>query len=303
MVTTLYRIIKYGVQGFLRNTWLSAATLLVMLLTLFVFLSLIVFNVLTNNALNLLRDKIDISIYFQTSVAEDEVLNLKRALESLSEVKSVEYISRDNALALFQERHREDEIITQAISVLEINPLSASLNIKAAEPDDYPVIAAYLNNNESLNKIVDKVTYNQNQLVITRLASIVETAQKGGLALTIMLSVIAVLVTLNTIILTIYSTRDEIGVMRLVGASNKFIRGPYIVQGLLYGLISAILSLALMAPIVSLADPYINVLMPDMNLQGYFYGNLLLLLGYQALFGVVLGAFSSIIAVSKYLKI
>jgi len=302
MVTTLYRIIKYGLQGFLRNGWLSIATILVMILTLFVFLSLIVFNVLTNNALNVLRDKIDISVYFQTDTPEDEILKVKRSVESLAEVKAVEYISRDKALALFQERHKNDEVIIQAITILSENPLSASLNIKAKNPQDYSAISAYLNNAD-LDKLVDKVTYNQNQLVINRLATIVDTVQGTGLGLTIILSVISVLVTLNTIILTIYSTRDEIGVMRLVGASNKFIRGPYLIQGILYGLVAAVLSLALMAPLIFVASPYIKVLMPEMNLVNYFYGNLLVLLGYQALFGTVLGSFSSAIAVGKYLKI
>ena len=302
MVTTLYRIIKYGLQGFLRNGWLSIATILVMILTLFVFLSLIVFNVLTNNALNVLRDKIDISVYFQTDTPEDEILKVKRSVESLAEVKAAEYISRDKALALFQERHKNDEVIIQAITILSENPLSASLNIKAKNPQDYSAISAYLNNAD-LDKLVDKVTYNQNQLVINRLATIVDTVQGTGLGLTIILSVISVLVTLNTIILTIYSTRDEIGVMRLVGASNKFIRGPYLIQGILYGLVAAVLSLALMAPLIFVASPYIKVLMPEMNLVNYFYGNLLVLLGYQALFGTVLGSFSSAIAVGKYLKI
>lgn len=303
MVTTLYRIIKYGLQGFLRNSWLSIATLLVMLLAQLVFLNLILFNVLTENALHILKDKIDISVYFQTNVAEDEIFKIKRALESLSEVKSVEYISRDRALALFQERHRGDEVITQAISVLETNPLSASLNVKAANPNDYPVISAYLNSNESLAAIVDKVTYNQNQIVINRLASIIDTVQKTGWGLTAAMAVITVLVTLNTIILTIYSTREEIGVMRLVGASNKFIRGPYIIQGILYGLIAAILSLVLMIPIISAAAPYVKILMPEISLVSYFYSNLINLFGYQILFGVLLGAVSSGIAVGKYLKI
>jgi len=302
VVTTLYRIIKYGVQGFLRNAWLSIPALSVMALVLFVFLSLIVFNVLTNSAIDILRDKIDISVYFKNEVLEDDIFKLQRSLESLSEVKEVEYISRTEALQLFQERHKEDETISQALEVLSDNPLSASLNIKAQDPRDYPVIVAYLNN-ENLNTMVDQVTYNQNQLVINRLANIVDTAGRIGIALTVILSIVAIVVTFNTITLTIYSMRDEIGVMRLVGAANRFIRGPYIVQGMLYGISAAILSLILMMPFISVATPYVKVLMPEMNLSEYFYGNFLSLLGYQALFGISLGIISSVIAVRRYLKI
>lgn len=273
-----------------------------MVLALFVFLSLTIFNVLTDQALGILKDKIDISVYFQASTGEDDILTLKRSLESLKEVKSVEYISRDEALSSFKKRHKDDEAITKALDVLETNPLSASLNIKAGDPKDYPIISSYLDN-DNFKDLIDQVAYNQNQLVINRLATITEAAQKSGVALTVVLSLIAVLVTLNTVTLTIYSTRDEIGIMRLVGASNKFIRGPYVVQGIIYGMLAAFLSMALAAPLVYFAASYGGALMPGMNLVSYFYGNIFKLLGYQVLFGVVLGIVSSVLAVRKYLKV
>ena len=139
--------------------------------------------------------------------------------------------------------------------------------------------------------------------MIERLGKIIDTAEKGGFLLIVFLTLIAILVTFNTIRLAIYSSRDEIGIMRLVGAANKFIRGPYIVQGILYGVSAAILSMILAIPFIVFASPYINVLMPEMNLQDYFYSNSFFLLCYQFLFGIVLGVVSSFIAVSKYLKI
>lgn len=302
MATTLFRIIKYGLQSFWRNKWLSTASLAVMVLALFVFESLTIFSVLTAKTMDILKDKIDISIYFKSEAKEDDILKVKRSLESLTEVKNVEYISRDQALNLFQERHKDDATINQALTILEDNPLTASLNIKANDPREYPLIASYLNN-QNFNSLVNQVTYNQNQLVINRLASILDTVQKSGFVLAVTLSIIAVLVTLNTIMLTIYSTRDEIGVMRLVGASNKFIRGPYIVQGILYGFFAAILSLIVVAPLISFASPYVNILIPEMNLQSYFYSNFAQLFLYQIVLGVVLGSVSSVIAVRRYLKI
>jgi len=272
-----------------------------MMLALFVFLNLIIFNVLTDSAIDILRDKIDISVYFQKSVNEDDIVKIQRSLGSLSEVKNIEYISQEEALRLFRERHKEDQAINEAIDILDENPLSASLNIKANDPRDYPVIVAYLNN-ENLEGLVDQVTYNQNQVVINRLANIVDTASRIGITLTVVLSLVAIFVTLNTIILTIYSTREEIGVMRLVGASGRFIRGPYIVQGIMYGVGAAVLSLLLMAPVVAVASPYVQVLMPGMDLKLYFYNNFMQLFGYQLFFGVSLGVASSIIAVRKYLR-
>lgn len=278
------------------------ATLSVITLTLFVFLSLILFNVVAKNAITILRDKIDVSVYFKQEVLEDDITNVQKSLESLPEVKAVKYISRSEALSAFQERHKEDVIINQALQVLQKNPLSASLNIRANDPKDYPIVASYLNQ-ENIKNMIDQVTYGQNQLVINRLASIVDTAQKFGIGLTVALAIIAVLVTLNTIILNIYSTRDEISIMRLVGAGNKFIRGPYVVQGMLFGIIAAALSLVLMMPLLSLISPYVRILMPEMSLSAYFYGNIFSLFGYQMMFGIALGVVSSTIAVSRYLKI
>ena len=230
MFTTFYRILKYGVQNFSRNFLVSAATIIVMLLAVIVFESLILFGVIGQKAISLVQDKIDISVDFKGNVPEDEMLSLKSSLESLSEVKEVEYVSRDEALIRFKERHPSDSDIARALEEIGDNPLRASLNIKAFNPRDYSAIASYLNN-ETLSAIVEAVSYNQNQLVIDRLAKIMDIGRQAGFILTIVLAVVASIISFNTILLSIYSSKDEIGIMRLVGASNIFIRGPYVVVG------------------------------------------------------------------------
>lgn len=272
-----------------------------MLLALLVALGLILVNVFNGQALGVLRDKIDIIVYFQSSVLEDDILKIQRSLESLKEVKRIEYTSRGEALTIFQSRHKDDPDIQKALEILGENPLAASLRIKADDPRHYPTIAVYLNSPD-LKSLIDKVSYSQNQVVVNRLASIVDIASKIGIAVTALLAGVAVFVTLNTIILTIYSMREEIGVMRLVGASNVFIRGPYMVQGALYGILAAVLSLLIAMPMVSLASPYVQKLLPELSLLSYFYGNVFKLLGYQLLLGIVLGVVSSILAVSRYLR-
>ncbi|MBU4348201.1 ABC transporter permease [Patescibacteria group bacterium] len=302
MFTTLYRIIKYGLQSFKRNGWLSATTIIIMTLTLLVFVGLILFSVLTTQTVNILKEKIDISVYFKIETPEDNILALKRSLEKLSEIKSMEYITREQALKTFKERHKEDETISEAINILEENPLSASLSIKANNPEDYSVIAAYLNN-ENLKQDVEQVSYNQNQIVIDRLVKIVDTVQKSGMVLILILSLAAILVSLNAVMLAIHSTRNEIGIMKLVGASNMFIHGPYIVQGILYGLIAAVLSVLLIAPIIYFSAPYLNAILPEINLWAYFLSNLISITLYQMSFGIILGMISSALAVRKYLKL
>ncbi len=302
MATILYRIIKHGLQNFWRQKLLSFATLLIFLLTLLVFEGLTVFNFVADSALKSIQDKIDISVYFKTNAPEDEILRIKGSLEGLSEVKSVEYISRDKALEIFQARHVNDETVTKAISELGENPLSASINIKAKDPQDYKTIAGYLSNS-SLSGLMENVSYAQNQPVIDRLTKIIGVSRIAGSLLTIILAIIAIFVAFNTILIAIYSNREEISIMRLVGASNMFIRGPYMVEGVMYGVVAAVISIVIMAPVIYFMSPYVKVFIPGTDLSQYFTSNVLGILGSQLIFGAFIGIVSSFIAVRRYLSV
>jgi len=301
MFTLIFRIIKYGFLGAIRSIWLSSATLVIMILALIVMQGLLIFGTITKTALNSLQDKIDISVYFKTDTNEDQILKIKNTLESFSEIKSIEYISREDALLQFKNAHQGDPTISQALDELKDNPLSASLNIKAKDPKDYPVIDTYLKN-DSITPFVDKVNFSQNQVVIERLTKIIDTIKKGGIILSFILAAIAILITFSTIRLAIYSNREAIGVMRMVGASNNFIRGPYIAEGIIFGIISGLISVLIFLPLASLASPYIKALIPEMDLSSYLLTNFWSHLGIQLGFGIILGVISSLIAIRRYLK-
>ncbi len=301
-MVTLFRVIKYGVQSFLRNGWLSISTVGIMILALLVFEGLILFNVVSQGAVKAIQDKVDITVYFQSNVPEDTILNLKKSLEGLDEVQYVQYVSQDQALANFKAAHANDSTITQTLAELNTNPLLASLNIKAKDIHHYDAIAAYLDKPDFAG-IIQKVTYAQNQVVIARLSAFVDNMSRGGFILTIFLAFLAASVTFNTIRLGIFSNREQIGVMRLVGASNNFIRGPYVVEGILYGIIAAVVSFLIFIPIIAAISPPIANFVPEVNLQNYFNNNFLMLLLYQIIFGVVLGIVSSIIATRRYLNV
>lgn len=302
MLTVISRIVHYGWLSFWRNGWLSTATVAIMALSLLMFVSLILFGQVTSTATASIQDKIDVTAYFKTNTTEDQILNIKQSIESLAEVKSAEYISRDQALEIFKERHKDDPTISQAINELSSNPLQASLNIKAQEPGQYGAIADYFSNNENISQYVDTVSYYQNQVVIDRLNTIISNLNRGGLTLTIVLALIACLVVFNTIRLAIYSNRDEIGIMRVVGASNSFVRGPYMVEGMMSGVFAGIVSLLIAMPAIYFVSPYLDVFIPGLGLSEYFYGNLFSLLVYQILFGIFLGGLSSFVAVRRYLR-
>jgi len=302
MVTTLLRILKYGFQNFWRNGWLSTATVVVMALALLLFQGLILFDVITSTAVSSIQDKIDIAVYFTRTTTEDEILNIQRSLKDLDEVKSADYISSEEALKRFKEDHKDDSTINQALTELSENPLLASLNIKANNPNDYPVIDAYLSSDSFAGK-VEKVTFGQNRTAIERLSKIIDTVNKVGLAFTLFIAFTACLVAFNTIRLAIYSNREEIGIMKLVGASNMFTKGPYLISGILYGIVGALVALLLAAPFINFASPYFSRLIPEMNLEAYFYSNFSSLFIYLLAFGVVLGITSSWVAIRRYLKV
>lgn len=271
-------------------------------LALLVVGGLIISNAVEQQATNTLQNKIDISVYFKTTTSEDDILNVQNQLEGLAEVQSVQYISQTQALSVFESQHQNDQTITQAIQQLGTNPLEASLNVKAKDPSNYSQIASYLEN-PALSSMIDNVSYQQNQVVIDRLAKIVNYMRWGGLALTIIFALLAVLVAFNTILLAIYSNREEIEVMRLVGASNTFIRGPFIVEGVIYGVIAAVLSIVIIAPITYFLSPYMAVVIPSMNLFGYLTSNLIAIFIYELLAGIAIGVVSGMIAIWRYLKV
>jgi cell division transport system permease protein len=301
MITTLSRIIHFGLKNFWRNGLLSTATVIVMLMALLVSLGLIIFGQITDRAIASLQDKIDIVVYFNTNTPEDQILNIKQSVESLAEVKDVQYTSRDQAREDFKTRHKNDQSISRAIDIVGENPLEASLNVKAHSPDQYATIVESLSST-AFKEFVSHVSYDENQTAIDRLVAIIDYVNRGGLALTIILSVIAGLIVFNTIRLAIYSNRDEIGVMRAVGASNSLVRGPFMVDGIVVGVLAAVLSLILAAPIISFISPYLASFIPGANIFQYFYSNIFSLLGLQVLFGTGIGTLSSFLAVRRYLR-
>ena len=205
----------------------------------------------------------------------------------------------------FRQRHKDDYLTLQALDELGENPLSASLNIRAKETSQYEGIANFLKSDDVLasdgSQIIDKVNYFQNKLVIDRLSNIISSARNIGVLITILLSVVSVMITFTTISLTIYFSKEEIGVMRLVGAENMYIRGPFITEGAIYGVISSVITMILFIPITiwlgRTMTYFLGINMWDYY-RGHFVGIFILIL----IIGVALGTAASLFAIRKYLK-
>jgi len=304
MFTKLYRLLRYSLQSFWRQRLLSIATMMVILLVLLVFQGIFILGSVGEAAITSIREKIDVSVFFKVNVSEDSILALKGQIEGeLEEVKEITYISKDEALSQFKERHKSDESIQQALKELGDNPLSASLNIKTKETEQLPVVAAYLRNIVS-DEMVDEISYNEdNKAVIDRLTAIIGVSEFAGFILALFLAIVAILVAFNTILLGIYSNRDEVAIMRLVGASNLFIRGPFVGLGVIYGLLTATLVTLVTIPLVYFISPYAALFVPGFDLVAWFWGGFIWIYLGQIGIGISIGVISSMIAINRYLSI
>ena len=295
------RMVKQGVVNFWRNGWVSLATVLIMVITLFVGGTLFFSNLLLTSALQSLEKKVDISVYFTNEAPEEEIASLQIALKRLAEVDSIEYISRDDALAQFRQRHSANALITQSLDELGENPLGATINVKAKDPKQYASISRFLESG-SFGSIIDKINYRQNQVVIDRLTSLIAASRALGLGITVVLAFIAILVTFNTIRLAIYTSKDEISIMRLVGASNSYIRGPFLVEGMIHGLFATIVTMVIFWPLAVWLGPKASRFFGGPNLFNYYLSNFVAIFLMLLAVGVVLGVISSLIATRRYLR-
>ena len=302
MFLTLNRIIKSGLVNFWRNGWLSTATVLIMTIALLAWTSIFLLNVVLTSVLGILEQKVDISVYFNLNAKESDILALKLKLNNLEEVSNVEYVSTGEALEIFKKRHSDDEILLKSVQELGDNPLEASLNVLAKDASKYGTVVSFLSQSQFEN-IISKINYAENKIVIERLGNIIGVLRQSGLAAGLILALIAFLVAFNTVRLAIYSSREEITIMKLVGASNWFVRGPFIVEGVLHGMVSSAFAFMIIIPGVAVMGPKLFNFLPEINLVNYLGDNFWQLLFFQTLGGIILGVFSSWFAMRKYLKV
>lgn len=304
-MTTFKRIIKGGFLNFKRSGIISWAAVLVVTITLSVITTIILLQAVLHFSLSQIKDKVDVTIYFTIGASEEKIMTLKSSLEKLPEVATISYTSAEEALRIFRERHQNDYPTIQALDEIGDNPLGAYLNIKAKEVSQYEDIANFMKSDNSLTpggeSIVDKVNYHQNKLVIDRLNNIIGGAQRLGFILTLLSVIITVIVTFNTIRLTIFIAKEEIGVMRLVGASKMHVRGPFMIEGVIYGVVATMITLVLFLPVTAwLGSSMTNFL--GINMYDYYLSSFFQIFAILLLSGIILGVISSWLAIRKYLK-
>jgi len=300
---SFFRIIKFSFQDIARNIWLSIVTITILLIALFSINTLLTVRVVSDNAVNAVKEKIDISLYLKPESAEREIIALQERIKGLPEVKSVKYTSKQNALDSFRSRYSDNQEILQALRELGTNPLSPSLSIVPADLDNAANLINILRQLDS--NIIESRDFSDNSIIVTKIQNITQRINEIGLIIIIIFVLTSLLVVYNSIRVAVYTHKREIEIMRLVGASNFFIYMPFLFSAFIYALVSTMIMIAIFYPALTIFQPYLEVFLAgyNVNLLNYFVYNFWPIFGAQ--FGVIffITLMASFYAVRKYARI
>lgn len=304
MMLSLFRVIRFALQHIRRNLWLSLVTVTLLILPLISMNIIIGLGAIGRAATTAIQDKIDVSVYFKSTVTNEEAQSVRTALLGMSEVKAVDYIPKEAALERFKQRHVDDPVILESVDALGENPFGATLAVKARQIDDYPKILQTLERDD-FSKLIEEKNFEDHRATVARINQVMSNVRTFGIVVASVFMLIAVLIVVNSIRIAIYTHREEVGVMRLVGAGNAFIRGPFLVKGIILSLLAILVTLLLVYPALNFVQPYVNNLFDGngLNLVKYYNSNFVRIFGGQFLAIVTLTVVSTTLAIRRYLKV
>lgn len=303
---TLSRILKGGVTNFIRNAWLSVAAIAVMVITLTIVLFSVIANETFSNTIQQITDKIDISVYLKDETTEENTQEILKQLDTLGNVKEIEYISKEQAKENFINENAEDLDLRVSITQTGDNPIPATIRIKPVDTNQLEELNTEINN-LGIDEFILDISYKEDRKeAIDNIASATQFLRKVGIAGVVIFAAISMLIIFNTIRMAIFNRRDELGIMRLLGASTWYIRGPFVVETVLYGVIAAIVSVALCSSLFEISSSAFGAsslgLLDIGFASQYFADNFWIILGIQLTIGILIGGVSSFVATRRYLK-
>lgn len=303
-VLGLFRVFKFAIQNFFRNFWLSFITMTIFVLTLLTINSVIFINVLADAALRSIEQKVEVSVYFVPEASEDLVKSAQGYLLGLTQVREVDYVSADEAIEQFKSRHADNPVILSSLDEVEGNPFGHALVISAHSADDFPFILEAVDTPEFSGFIKEK-DFTDYELIIERIRSLSSRIRIGGIVLAGFFGLIAVLIIFNTIRVAIYVHRDEIGIMKLVGANDWFVRGPFLLEALMYSAFATLVIILAMYFTLEGLEPWIANYFAevDVSAREYFIDNGVVIFGAQFVALSALSLLTTMFAMRRYLRV
>lgn len=302
---TFSRIIRTGMVNFVRNAWLAMSAMAVMIITLTIVLFSIITNASFTNTIAQITDRIDVSVFLKDGVSEADGRQLAESVKGLPNVKEVQFLTKKEALAQYRKDNAAHPELANAFTEAD-NPLPITLHIKPIDLNKIQDIRDYLNRPVN-TALWEKVSYSDDRKdAIDKIAKATDLLRRAGIIAVVVFATISILIIFNTIQMAIFNRRDELTIMRLLGASTGFIRGPFVVETVMYGVISALVSVLLIHGLFIASNSALQATslgLLDINYSAqYFKENFLDLLVMQLAIGILIGAVSSTIATRRYLK-
>jgi cell division transport system permease protein len=299
---SFFRTLKYAFQDFFRNFWLSVATVGILVLTLLSINVLFAFHYLSSSAIRAVESTLDITLFFKPEFGDAQIIAIQNELSALPEVDDVVFLSREERVQKFQEQYADEPEILEAFQEIDENPFGAGLIIRAKESKDYAVIIKALDD-DRYNSLIEEKDYKDQEAVVQQIAALSQKVKQTVQVMSIVFGMIALLIVFNTIRVAIYTHREEISIMKAVGATNLFVRLPYVIVSIFYSIFACGITFGLWFGFLRYANPYlVNFFGEGMSLLQYFSENFFLIFGTQLAATIVLNMVSSMFAIGRYLR-
>lgn len=304
MIVSSLRLAKFTAQNFWRNFWLSLITVSMLVLTLLTINILLVLQTVGTQAAGFIEDRIEVSVYFKTDTEFIRTSNAAEYLRGFAQVRDVQTISADDALARFRERHAGDDVVLASLEEVGENPFGPTLVIRANSVNDFPFILDLLDNPRFRDDIRDK-DFSDYEALIEKVQSSTQQAQWFAMGLAAIFLLIALLIIFNTVRMSIFIHANEISVMKLVGASNWFVRAPFLLESVLYSFLATVVVLGVVFALIGPLESWLNLYFETGAIQivDYFYQNGLVIFGLQFIALSLISMISTSFAMRKYLNV
>jgi len=265
-ITTMLKTIKRALINIRRHSGLTLASVLMLSTTFFVASLFLVAAWGSNVIIQNLEAKAEVTAFFKPDVKEEVVLGVKKTLESSGQVLGVSYVSKDDALKIYQDQHKNEPVLLENITA---NIFPPSLEIKTKDIND---LAAIYEELKKQPQIDDVIFYKD---VVATFQNWVRTIRVGGAGLIAFLGFVSMLIVFLTLGITIHNSASEIEILKLIGAPKSYVRGPFLVQGMVYGALSALIAGVALAAIAPLAVPKLAIILQGITFQevNYWKGN------------------------------
>ena len=305
-MTLVKRILAAGFQGFYRNKTISIASIFILVVTLSMIANLFLLEAVFKYSVTEIKKKVSITIYLKSDITDISILNIKQKLKNIEKVKDVTYITKDATLANFRETYKGDLATIASLDEISSNPFGASFSVVAKDTQNYEEIITYINDAKLLGEdfaSIDKVNYVDIKESINKLNSIIKAVESFGIFVIVVFVAMSIMIIYNTVRLAIFTYREEISIMKLVGASNMYIRGPFIVESSIYGVAASLLSVIIMYPVVSWLRDKTLTFFVGFDMLQYYRDNIIQIFVILCVSGILVSIVSSMLAVRKYLNV